>query len=115
MAEKIFIRNTISGQTTLMSPQMLDHPAFKDIFEEVRTDKPVNADLHTPRSAQRLTEPAADAVANYYEQFTISELQSEIDTRNEAGSDITVDGTLKADYIAALDADDIATAEKGNN
>jgi hypothetical protein len=115
MAEKIFIRDTRNGQTAPMSPGMLNHPHWREFFEEVRTDKPVNADLHTPRSAQRLTEPAADAVANYYEQFTISELQAEIDTRNAAGSDITVDGTLKADFIAALDADDIATAEKGNN
>lgn len=62
MAEKILIRDTRNGQTAPMSPQMLDHPHWREFFEEVRTDKPVNADLHTPRKAQkkRLTEPAVD-------------------------------------------------------
>lgn len=115
MGDKIFIRDTRNGQTALMARKMLDHPHWRDHFEEVRTDKPVNAALHTPRSAQRLTEPAVDGVSDYYQQFTIPELQKEIDTRNEAGAEITVAGAKKADFIAALNADDIATAEKGSN
>lgn len=112
MSEKIFIRDTRTGQTALMARKMLDHPQWRDHFEEVRTDKPVNGALHTPRDSQRrLTEPAT----SMYDQYTIAELQSIIDSRNQAGSEILVEGAKKADFIAALDADDIATAEKGSN
>lgn len=113
MADKIFIRDTETGQTSLMSRGMLNHPHWKHRFEEVRTDKPVNAALHKPRGAQRLTEPAS----TYYDQFTIAELTDQIDERNANRSDsdlITPQGNKKADLIASLDADDVATAEKGN-
>lgn len=52
MSDKmIFIRDTRNGQSALMKRSMLKHPAFRDFFEEVRTDKPVPTVLHAPRKA----------------------------------------------------------------
>ena len=39
--KKIMIRDTRTGVSALMKASMLNHPAFKDFFVEVRTDKPV--------------------------------------------------------------------------
>lgn len=39
--KKIMIRDTRNGVSALMKASMLDHPAFAEFFQEVRTDKPV--------------------------------------------------------------------------
>lgn len=108
MADKAYLRDSLSGKTEFLPRKYLR--LFPNL-QEVRTGKSIPGELNKPRT--RLTEPAP----GYYDQFTVAELQSQIDDRNEGRDEtgvISPSGRSKADLIAALDADDIHTAEKGN-
>jgi len=39
--KKIMIRDTRTGVSAWMKASMLNHPAFAEFFQEVRSDKPV--------------------------------------------------------------------------
>lgn len=47
-----------------------------------------------------------DVEGDNYEEWTVAELQAEIKTRVEAGSEITPASSKKADLVAALRAND---------
>jgi len=48
----IFVRHIVSGVAIEMTRRKFERSPFKEYFEIVRTDKPVPAEIHTPRTAK---------------------------------------------------------------